>query len=361
MNNKISFSIRHLILDDLMELGYFCGICEVQKFIEFVYPKVNSISVNSRKYKSALEEIRQHMVLNNDWKMEHLLYDYLGIDEIDDIDFLYFLEKYVDPVIRRSGIDNSKCVDVINKYLSTAGYKLSPLENIGDKTTYKAISTQGGVRGTVKNIIFAATYKPEISFVDALNNEIIITDNEDKCLIYDLDIPEKGLSWNNMVCWYCKKNNINTNKAETYLSRLMDSLDSEPEKMFLKAYYELLQELRVDLPALIPQVYLYYDPQTLKQRGSKIFEHQKMDFLMLFSMSHRVIIEIDGKRHYAEGDKASPKLYAEMVSAQREMSLCGYDVYRFGGYEFEGERKVVLKELKDFFKRLLDKYNINIK
>lgn len=82
---------------------------------------------------------------------------------------------------------------------------------------------------------------------------------------------------------------------------------------------------------------------------------------MLFSMSHRVIIEIDGKRHYAEGDKASPKLYAEMVSAQREMSLCGYDVYRFGGYEFEGERKVVLKELKDFFKRLLDKYNINIK
>ena len=85
MNNKISFSIRHLILDDLMELGYFCGICEVQKFIEFVYPKVNSISVNSRKYKSALEEIRQHMVLNNDWKMEHLLYDYFGIDEIDDI------------------------------------------------------------------------------------------------------------------------------------------------------------------------------------------------------------------------------------------------------------------------------------
>ena len=75
------------------------------------------------------------------------------------------------------------------------------------------------------------------------------------------------------------------------------------------------------LPALIPQVYLYYDPQTLKQRGYKLFEHQKMDFLMIFSHKDRIVIEIDGKQHYAEGATASPKLYSEMVRAHREMSL----------------------------------------
>ena len=64
--------------------------------------------------------------------------------------------------------------------------------------------------------------------------------------------------------------------------------------------------LDLDLPALIPQVYPYYDPHTLKQRGYKLFEHQKMDFLMILSHKDRVVIEIDGKQYYAEGSTASP-------------------------------------------------------
>lgn len=44
-----------------------------------------------------------------------------------------------------------------------------------------------------------------------------------------------------------------------------------------------------------------------------------------------------------------------MVRAQREMSLYGYDVYRFGGYEFMGAdsdenlKNQVLENLKSFF------------
>ena len=80
------------------------------------------------------------------------------------------------------------------------------------------------------------------------------------------------------------------------------------------------REISKELPALIPQVYLYYDPQTLKQRGYKLFEHQKMDFLMVFSHKDRVVIEIDGKQHYVEGNSASPRLYSEMIRAQREIT-----------------------------------------
>ena len=76
------------------------------------------------------------------------------------------------------------------------------------------------------------------------------------------------------------------------------------------------------------------------------------------------VIEIDGKQHYADGDRASPRLYSEMVKAQREMSLYGYDVYRFGGYEFKNAaesdsiKQELLKNLKEFFVRLFQKYNI---
>lgn len=48
------------------------------------------------------------------------------------------------------------------------------------------------------------------------------------------------------------------------------------------------------------------------------------------------MIEVDGKQHYAEGDAASPRLSAEMVSEDRRLRLAGYEVYRFGGWELFG-------------------------
>lgn len=42
-----------------------------------------------------------------------------------------------------------------------------------------------------------------------------------------------------------------------------------------------------------------------------------MDFLILFSNSVRVVIEVDGQQHYADGDIANSKKYAGMVAADR--------------------------------------------
>ena len=90
-------------------------------------------------------------------------------------------------------------------------------------------------------------------------------------------------------------------------------------------------------------------------RGSGVvYTHQRMDFLMLLSNGVRIVIEIDGKQHYSEGDKSSPKLYSEMVIDTRELQLKGYEVYRFGGYEFmnitESKRMI-----GDFFEKLFKK------
>ena len=166
---------------------------------------------------------------------------------------------------------------------------------------------RAGVQGTVKNIIFAAKYKPEIVFDDALNNDIRITRNADKCLIYDRPIPQNDLLWSELVEWFATKNDVVDNVENRLLRRLCDSLDdsfkadgakSGPETWMMQAYYELMKACGKDFPALLPQVYLYYDPLTQAERGYKLFEHQKMDFLMIFSHRNRVVIEIDGKQHY---------------------------------------------------------------
>ncbi len=62
-----------------------------------------------------------------------------------------------------------------------------------------------------------------------------------------------------------------------------------------------------------------------------------MDFLLLYSDRRRVVVEVDGRQHYADDDgKANATLYAQMVAEDRRMRLAGYEVYRFGGKEVGG-------------------------
>ena len=183
-------------------------------------------------------------------------------------------------------------------------------------------------------------------------------------------IPSDGISWETLSTWYELLDIDNTEKQMAHL--FYDCLDSEPEKLFYKAYISYLKSHTKQIPALIPQVYMYYDPKTKTQRDLQIFDHQKMDFMMIISPSQRVVFEIDGSQHYAEdevvpGTKykhyASPSRYAEMMKAHREMSLAGYDVYRFGGKELwvndDNSEEKIISNIEVFFDRLFEKYHIN--
>jgi very-short-patch-repair endonuclease len=77
-----------------------------------------------------------------------------------------------------------------------------------------------------------------------------------------------------------------------------------------------------------------------------------MDFLMLLRGRRRLVIEIDGKQHYANGDQASPRLYADMMREDRTLRLGGYEVYRFGGAEFRDIQEA-RTEMRAFFGRIL--------
>jgi len=78
-----------------------------------------------------------------------------------------------------------------------------------------------------------------------------------------------------------------------------------------------------------------------------------MDFLILFSNSKRIVIEIDGKQHYADDDKASPKKYSEMMKLDRELRFLNYEVYRLGGYELTNDSETTTIE---FINKLFEKH-----
>jgi hypothetical protein len=106
-----------------------------------------------------------------------------------------------------------------------------------------------------------------------------------------------------------------TRSAPLY-SRLLQSLNSVPEKKFFRLYFEILRDsLKARFPAIVPQVYLHYDPYTIREQpdGSSL-TRQRMDFLLLLPGRQRVVIEIDGKHHYADGETASPQRYARIRS-----------------------------------------------
>lgn len=226
----------------------------------------------------------------------------------------------------------------------------------------------GGVSGDIKNLIFAADGpKPELVLSDALNNTIEIVENLEYCLVYNRPILQSGLLWQELVQWWADSNNLAFLERETeenLFLRLRNSLASLPEKLFFNAYFKHYHDaLGENFPALVPQVYLHFDPKSLKElKGQQRLPRQRMDFLMLLPNNQRIVIEIDGKQHYSDNkNEPSPRKYSEMVAEDRRLRLLGYEVYRFGGYELKDDEFNKSKSeslVQNFFYQLCDKYCI---
>lgn len=245
------------------------------------------------------------------------------------------------------------------------------IEEYGDDALESLIAQLGvtGVDGELKNLIFAANGpKPEIVLRDAINNVIEITRNAQYCLVYDRPLSEHGLSWRDLVTWWAARHGpggTERDQAVALYHRLAKSM-SEPSSSCELLLFTTFAEIygRPDgmgLPALVPQVYLHYDPYTQRWRAAPgPLARQRMDFLLLLPNRQRVVIEVDGRQHYAdEQGRADTDRYAEMVREDRSLRLAGYDVYRFGGKELEDEhpgRHLV----REFTRSLLAKHGFDL-
>ena len=83
----------------------------------------------------------------------------------------------------------------------------------------------------------------------------------------------------------------------------------------------------------------------------------RMDFLMLLPRGHRIVLEVDGKQHYATGSRADPTVYAATMHADRDLKLARYDVYRFGAAELADKEKAKTM-LAVFFADLFHTYHL---
>lgn len=377
MQKRIPDLVRKGIIDKLILIGQVQGgIGSYWKFFERVYPEVSKIYY--QRGETLLDAIARHCDrFSGDWGDENGMFSEVGIFDWTDEQFLYFCKEYVNPTFSRKRFDEeneewidlqSECVSAINLYLKECNYELKVCGKYGDKIEYDLVEISG-VKGKVQGIVFAAVGKPDLLLTDVLNQDVSIPVDEEKYLFYDEVIASDGLKWSCLKNWY---DNDHLPFETSFLDRLWESVnhcESPIERMFFSAYLELVEELGENIPALIPQVYLYYDSKVQRERTIKIFDHQCMDFLMLFSDSRRIVIELDGieghygNKHQFPGRKypdyiASPVLYAHMVEAQRNMTLSGYEVYRFGGKEFE-DGDQAKEMIKQFFRDLFEKHGLN--
>ncbi|WP_315927442.1 hypothetical protein [Mesorhizobium sp. SP-1A] len=299
--------------------------------------------------KSLRDKIDRHMVRNPDWSVE-FLFGEIGAFECSRARFAALLEEAVHP-LARSGEMQQQTVAALNEILERDGYELAVDGDVSGHPIYAFRPTVRGVKGRPKNLIFASRGpKPELGFADAINNDIVILSGEESCLVYDRAVGANGLLWSDLVTWWSEQ--AVGSDAAGLGKRLQESLASAAERKVFATYFKAYRTTLGDgLPALLPQVYLHYDPAVVKTLRHRLpLPRQRMDFLLLLPGRQRIVIEVDGKHHFSENEKPSLKIYSEMVSADRELRLAGYEVYRFGANEMVGDGADVV--IQDFFDKL---------
>ncbi|RYE41698.1 MAG: hypothetical protein EOP24_35730 [Hyphomicrobiales bacterium] len=306
-------------------------------------------------------EIQQHVHRNpEDWPPE-TLFDQLGAYEASDRRFALFLEGLASADVRPEEAAQRHFVACVNESLRSCGVELRETGSEGGYPVFSMVSLHAASKGRPKNLIFASSEKPDLRFRDALDNEVEIVTNADKVLVYDRSIGNDGLSWNDLQQWWSDAEQIvDAKEAKRSLyTRLKASLpsNSPPQSLLFDAFFEGFRSAVPNLPALLPEVWLHWDPRTVKERGRNALLRFRMDFLLLLPQGVRVVIEVDGKHHYADSAGAADvRRYAQMVRADRELKLAGYEVFRFGAAELQAPTAKV--DVKAFFEAVFKRYGV---
>lgn len=349
---------RALNVDDLyMDAKRFENLLARLWVVEDDYPWWTPGQVDT----SLRGQIDQHVLRNSDWSAE-VLFDKLGAYECSDRRFCLFLEGLASSEVRPDEAEQRRFVKLVNQHLHRCGVELRETGDDGGYPSFTVVTIGAGTAGRPKNVIFASPVKPDLRFRDAINNDIEIVSNADKVLVYDRPIAPEGLRWRELQAWWAEREGgLSEEKAkETLYRRLWDSLpaNSPPQQLLFRTFFQTFKSAIYGLPALLPEVWLHWDPKTVAERGRDALFRFRMDFLMLVSPSVRVVIEVDGKQHYADSqERADPAKYGAMMAADRELRLSGYEVYRFGGAELDREKGPRL--VKEFFEDLFKRYGVN--
>lgn len=309
------------------------------------------------------EAIDRHVHKNRgDWSTEDL-FERLGAFDSSDKRFGLFVEGLVSPDVLPDEGAQRRSVEVVNACLRPHGLELRECGCDGGYPLFGLVSTRAGANRPPKNLIFASAVKPDLRFTSAVDNDVEIVTNAHKVLVYDRPIGNTGLRWSDLQRWWSETRNIpdQVEAKQTLYRRLLECRPdtSPPQRLLFESYHRGFRSAVPELPALLPEGWLHWDPKTVKERGRDALFRFRMDFLLLLPHGVRVVIEVDGKQHYAdERGAADVRRYAQMAAADRDLKLAGYEVYRFGGVELQGDSAPAM--VKAYFESLFKRHQVAV-
>lgn len=307
---------------------------------------------------SLRDHIERHCIANDDWNAT-TLFEKVGAFKSTDARFVRFIEALASSSVRPDEAAQRAFMDAVDEVLKPYGVHF--IATIGADAYLEGQLTYlgGHAKASPKNLIFASKAKPDLRFSSALDNDVEVVSNADKVLMYDRAIGPAGLLWRDLQSWFEDTQGLAAGEGKKALyQRLGNCLpkSSPPQILAFTSFYKAFDKARIpELPVLLPEVWFFWDPQTVSQRGKDALLRSRMDFLLLLPGGVRVVIEVDGDHHYATDDgRASPRRYSAMMSADRALRLAGYEVYRFGGHELS--QPDAEEQLIAFYRALFKRY-----
>jgi hypothetical protein len=305
-----------------------------------------------------IEWVQRHHFRNPEDADMEVLFDKLGVFDLSNHRFQFLLEGLVSADVQVDVEAQEHVVETCNGVLGISGAQLRQVDVEEGYPVYKLTSLRTA-QARPKTLIFASQQKPDLRLKDVLNNDIEILSAPSKVLVYDRPVVD-CLRWRELQSWWADREGIDDGSAakDSLYRRLQSSLptNSPPQLLFFRTFFKTYGDSVHGLPALLPEVWLHWDPVAAPARGKRAFPNYRMDFLMLLPGGRRMVFEIDGKQHYADGDRADPREYAKLTAGTRELQLAGYEVYRFGGSELAGDAGQQL--VASFFSSLFEVHRV---
>lgn len=309
---------------------------------------------------SLRDRINRHVVrFQGDWSTEEL-FEQLGAFEAPHPRFGAFLEGLASAAVLPDEQAQRRFVELANRHLQPVGVMLRQDGEVDGYPEFHLLQHGSGTARRPRNLIFSTLGKPDIRFSSALDNDIEVAERADEVLVYDRPVGKEGLLWRHLLSWWQETRGIaDQEQAKRSLYRRMEASlpqRSPGQKNLFWHYHHANWDSLNDVPALLPEVWLHWDPKTLRERGTHAMQNLRMDFLMLLPGSRRVVLEVDGMQHYTRNDGTEPDSakYAATMAADRDLKFRGYEVFRFGHDELR-DHETAQPLLARFFDMLLDR------
>jgi hypothetical protein len=206
------------------------------------------------------------------------------------------------------------------------------------------------------NVVFASDGSPlRVELADPVGGSCDIVASEESRVVGAEPLMCRGLSWTHLLAWWQHRHpDCATDPAAAYLElhdRLRLGLTSGERLVF-----DVYLTLGFDLPALIPQVRLHDDPASELNCGRYAYPRHRVGFLLLMNNRARAVIEVDDSQHHPDvSGRGDDTAYAAVVAADRELTLQGFEVYRFADSDIRDPASARDK-VGNFFRRLLDRH-----